>query len=94
VVTFSRWQQARDHVGDLDPGVVEIVLDLHRVPEVPKRAHEDVSEEGISQMADVGRLVRVDVGVLDDDLALARDGVGTPARNDRTRVPRSRKKLR
>ena len=45
--------------------------------EVTQRPDEDIAEEGVAQVADVGGLVGIDVRVLDDDLAvLARPGRG------------------
>src|SRR5262249_53201346 len=42
-----------------------------------QHAHEGVAEHGVAQVADVGGLVGVDVGVLDDDLlARALDAFG------------------
>jgi len=63
-------EQARDDIGDLDAGIVQVVLDLDFVAEVTQRADEDIAEESIAQVADVGGLVGIDVRVLDDDLAL------------------------
>ena len=61
--------EAHHHVGELHAGVVDVVLDLDRMAEGAQGAHQDVAQDGVSQVADVGRLVGVDVGVLDDDLA-------------------------
>ena len=60
--------EAHHHVGELDAGVVDVVLDLDRVAEGAQGAHQNVAQDGVSQVADVGRLVGVDVGVLDDHL--------------------------
>jgi hypothetical protein len=38
------------------------------VPLEPQQADEGIAERGVSQMADVRRLVRIDGGVFDDDL--------------------------
>ena len=57
------------HVGHLHAGVVDIVLNIDRMPSRPQQANESVAENGISQMPDVGRLVGIDAGVLDQDLA-------------------------
>ncbi len=62
-------EEADHHVGELDAGVVDVVLDLDGVAQAPLAAGEHVAEHGVAQVADVRRLVRVDVGVLDDDLA-------------------------
>src|SRR5439155_1394967 len=47
----------------------EIVLHLDGASQEPQAAHEGVSQGRIAQVADVRRLVGVDVRVLDDDLA-------------------------
>ncbi len=62
-----------DHdVGHLDAGVVDVVLHLDRNALGAQPPHQQVAEHGVPQVADVGRLVRIDVGVLDDDLARLR----------------------
>ena len=59
-----------DHdVGDLDSGVVDVVLDFDRHAAEAQDADERVAERGVPEMADVGRFVRIDRGVLDDRLA-------------------------
>ena len=60
--------EAEDDVHDLDAGVVDVVLDLDLLALVAQAAGERVAEAGVPQVADVGRLVGVDVRVLDDDL--------------------------
>ena len=60
--------QADHHVGELDPGVVDVVLDLDLMAERAQRRDQRVSEHGVAQVAHVRRLVGVDVGVLDDGL--------------------------
>ena len=67
---------AEDDVDDLDARVVDVVLDLDALALVAEASGQGVAEAGVAKMADVGRLVRVDVGVLDDDLAL----IGTEVR--------------
>ena len=61
--------EAHHHVGHLDAGVVDVVLHFHAVAAGAQHAHEGIAEGGVAQVADVRRLVGVDVGVLDDDLA-------------------------
>ena len=75
-------EEADDHVGDLDTGVVDVVLDFRLVTQNSKGPGEDVAQHGIAEVADVRRLVRVDVRVFDDDLP--RPAVGR--RRDRRRV--------
>ena len=60
--------ESDDDVGDLDAGVVDVVLHLDRHAAKPLHAHERVAERRIPKVADVRRLVRVDGGVLDDGL--------------------------
>ena len=64
--------EADHHVGHLHAGVVDVVLHLHPVPPRAQHAHERVAQHGIAQVADVRRLVGIDVGVLDDDLFAGR----------------------
>ena len=62
--------EADDDVGDLNAGVVDVVLD----PDLPaglegvwtEEAGEGVAEDGVAEVADVGGLVGVDAGVLDE----------------------------
>jgi hypothetical protein len=59
--------EADHHVGDLDPRVVDVVLDADLVAPAAQQAHEGVAQRGVAQVADVGGLVWVDARVLDDD---------------------------
>ena len=61
--------EADGDVSDLHAGVVDVVLDFDRRPRKRSSRAERVAERGVAQVADVGRLVRVDRGVLDDRLA-------------------------
>ena len=56
------------HVGHLHARVVDIVLHFHALAARAQHADEGIAQHGIAQVADVRRFVRVDVGVLDDDL--------------------------
>ena len=58
-----------DDVGDLDAGVVDVVLHLDGNAAEALHAYERVAQRGIAKVADVRRLVRVDGGVLDDRLS-------------------------
>ena len=60
--------EADRDVGNLHPGVVDVVLDFHRAAEEAEEASEGVAEGGVAQVADMRRLVRVDGRVLDDGL--------------------------
>ena len=60
--------EADDHVGHLDTGVVDVVLRLDGGAAEAQHPHQRVAKSGIPQMTDMGGLVRVDGGVLDDGL--------------------------
>ncbi len=60
--------KSHDHVGDLDAGVVDVVLDLDRDSLEAEQAAQRVAEGRVPQVADVRGLVRVDRRVLDDGL--------------------------
>ena len=60
--------EAHHDVGHLHAGVVDVVLHLDALAAGAQHAHEGVAERRVAQVADVGRLVGIDVGVLDDDL--------------------------
>ena len=61
--------ESDDDVGDLDAGVVDVVLHFDRDAAEAQDADERIAERGVAQVADVGRLVGVDGRVLDDGLA-------------------------
>ena len=63
--------EAHHDVGHLDAGVVDVVLDADVEAAVPEQPHEGVAEAGVAEVADVGGLVRIDAGVLDDHVARA-----------------------
>ena len=60
--------EADDDVGDLDAGVVDVVLNLDRRAPEREHAHERVAERRVAEVADVRGLVGVDCRVLDDRL--------------------------
>ncbi len=62
-------QKSDDHVGDLDAGVVDVVLDIHFPAGKAQQADKGVAENGVAQMADVRGFVGIDAGVLDQNLA-------------------------
>jgi hypothetical protein len=75
------FHQPEDDVHHLDTGVVDIILDFDVLAPMPLATGQGVAETGVSEMPDVGRLVRIDVGVFDDDLVFLgdRDGaIGVP----------------
>ena len=61
--------EADDDVGDLDAGIVDVVLHFDRDALEAQDPDQRVAERGVAQVADVRRLVRIDRRVLDDRLA-------------------------
>jgi hypothetical protein len=61
--------EADDDIGDLDAGVVDVVLDFDGAAIGAQHADEGIAEDGVAEVADVGGFIGVDVGVFDDDLA-------------------------
>ena len=57
------------HVGHLHAGVVDVVLHVDGVPGGAQQANKSVAQNGVAQMPDVRRLVGIDAGVLDQNLA-------------------------
>ena len=47
-------------------------MDLDVAAGRPQHAHEGIAEDRVAQMPDMGGLVRIDIGVLDDDLLAGR----------------------
>ena len=66
--------KAYDDVGYLDAGVIDVVLHFDLAAAVAEHADESVAQDGVTQVADVGGFVGVDVGVFDDDFATRRRG--------------------
>ncbi len=65
---FSRCKKPNDDVGDLHAGVVDVVLNVHFPAGKSQQADKRVAEDGVAQMADVGSLVGIDAGMLDQNL--------------------------
>ena len=76
-------EETDHHVGHLDSGVVDVVLDFGRVAETAERPRQHIAQDGVPQVADVRRLVGIDVRVLDDHLGRR---VGGPGLHHRNRV--------
>src|SRR5205807_4706947 len=51
-----------DHVRDLHPSVVDVVLYFDAIARSAQNAHERVAEHGVAHVTDVGRFIRVDAG--------------------------------
>ncbi len=55
-----------DHVGDLDAGVVDVVLHIDPLPSGAQQANESVAEHRVAQVADMRRFVGIDAGMFDE----------------------------
>ena len=76
--------ESHDDVGHLHAGVVDVVLHLD-LPAEARSIRTNVSPRiGVAQVSDVGGLVGIDIGVLDDDLAAGGPGL----RRARASAPR------
>ena len=62
-------QKSDNNVSHLHSGIVNVVLYVHRAACELKQANERVSENRVTQVADVRGLVRIDARVLDQNLA-------------------------
>ena len=60
--------QADDNIRNLNTGVIDIVLNFDFAPRGLEYPDKRVADRSISKMADMRRLVGIDIGVLDDDL--------------------------
>src|ERR1700688_3252314 len=60
---FLDMQKAHDHIGDLNAGVIDIVLDIDCPARVSQQANKSIAENGIAKMAYVRRLVGINAGV-------------------------------
>ncbi len=69
-------------IGDLNAGVVDVVLDVDLLAGGAEKADEGVSQDGVAEMADMGGLVGVDAGVLDDDVSGLKRGFDSGAGGD------------
>ena len=61
--------QPHHHVRHLYAGVVDVVLHVDLAAGGAQQANESIAEDGIAQMPDMRRFVRVDRGVLHQNLA-------------------------
>ena len=77
-VLFFQIHEADHHVGDLDAGIVDIILDFHPLADRPEQASKGVAQDGVAQVSDVGGLVGVDIGVLENDLSRTGKGGSFP----------------
>ena len=59
--------ESNHNVGHLYACVVDVVLNFDILPRGAEHADKGVAQDGVAEMADVGGLIRIDVGMLDDD---------------------------
>jgi hypothetical protein len=69
--------ESDDHVRHLHARVVDVVVHLDALAVGPEDADEGVADDGVAQVPDVRRLIRVDARVLDHPLGRVR-GRGLP----------------
>ena len=67
-------KKAEDHIGDLNSGVIDIILHFDLCARMAQQAHKSIAKHGVAQVADVRGFIGIDVGVLDDDFARASGG--------------------
>src|SRR5690348_7950217 len=63
---FFKVNEAEYNVGDLDAGVIDVVLDFDATAGVAEEARKRIADHGVAQMTDVRGLVGIDGRVLDD----------------------------
>ena len=74
---FFEMLKSHDDVGNLDAGVIDIVLYFNALARGAQHAHERVAEDRVAQMADNdAALLGFDIGVLDD--GFSRGGLSQP----------------
>ncbi len=66
---FLDVQKSHHHVGNLHAGVVDVILNIHFPAGKFQQPDKRVAENGVAQVADVGRLIGIDAGVLNQNLA-------------------------
>src|SRR6266404_3756359 len=67
-VFLFKVEKAHHHVGNLDAGVVDVILYIHVAAGRTQQTYKGVAQDRITQVADMRSLVWVDAGVLDQDL--------------------------
>ena len=79
---FFEVPKSHDDIGNLNAGVVDVVLNFHMPAARLENADERVADCGVAEMPDVCRLVGIDVRVLDNDFpAVLRNNAQPPARH-------------
>src|SRR5690348_5927097 len=61
-------QESHNHVRNLHPGIVDVILNIHVSAGKMQQADKSVSEDGVAEVSDVRGLVRINAGVLDQNL--------------------------
>src|SRR4029453_6247398 len=63
------FSESHHHICDLHPGVIDVVLDLDCLSCGSQHPDGCVTKNCITKVTFMSRLIRIDCGVLDDDLA-------------------------
>src|ERR1700693_5765986 len=61
--------KSNNHIGDLYPGVIDVILHLQRAASVPQHSRDGVAQHGVSHMPNMRRLIWINAGVLDYNFA-------------------------
>ena len=64
---FLEMLKSHNHIGNLNSGIVDVVLHIDFPPSILQQAHKRVAQNGIAQMPDVRSFVGIDAGVLDQE---------------------------
>jgi hypothetical protein len=57
--------EAHHDIGDLNAGVVDVILDVDLMAGGAQETDKRIAKNGVAQVADVGRFIGIDAGVLD-----------------------------
>ena len=66
---FLDVRETNDHIGHLHTGIVDVILHIHFPARITQQPNKRVSEHRIPQVTDMRRLVGINAGVLDQNLA-------------------------
>src|SRR5436853_2136075 len=66
---FGQLQKADDHVGNLNAGVIDVILDVDLAAGEAQQANETVAQNRIAKVSDVRGFIRIDAGVLNQHFA-------------------------
>ena len=62
-------QEADHNISNLHASVIDVILDVHFPASKAQQADKGIAEDGVAQVSDMRRLIRVDAGVLHQNFA-------------------------